>query len=63
MTMGLDDNFHMDWMNFKRGLMGSPRCFGCEEHCVVFYDSHHDEYFSGTCGKVIMEMGVFLIDY
>lgn len=52
-----------EWWGFKRGLIASPRCKGCERRCVVLYDGHHDEYFSATCGLVISEMGVFLVDY
>ena len=55
----LSDGF----VNFQKGLMGSPRCKGCYRKCVVLYDGHHDEYFSLTCGKVIMEMGVFCLSY
>lgn len=52
-----------EWWGFKRGLIRAPRCKGCERRCVVLYDAHHDEYFSATCGLVISEMGVFLLDY
>lgn len=49
-------------INFQRGLMGSPRCEGCSyNECEVVYDAHHDEYFSLTCGLVIMSMGVYLL--
>ena len=50
-------------VNFQSGLLGSPRCVGCNRDCRVVYDSHHDQYFSLTCDKVIMEMGVFLVPY
>lgn len=53
----------IEWKGFQRGLLGSPRCKGCHRKCVVLYDSHHDQYFSATCGSVILEMGVFLGDY
>lgn len=55
--------FPREWLNFQRGLLPSPRCEGCEDKCSVLYDSHHDQYFSATCGLVIMEQGCFLVDY
>lgn len=51
------------YSNFQRGLLGSPLCKGCSSECRVLYDSHHDQYFSVNCGKVVMEMGVFCLDY
>lgn len=52
-----------DWQNFQRGLLPSPKCKGCEDNCIVLYDSHHDQYFSATCGLVIMEQNQFLVEY
>ena len=49
--------------NFQRNLLISPKCEGCDEQCEVLYDAHHDEYFSENCGLVILQMGVYLIDY
>ncbi len=49
--------------NFQHGLLMSPKCKGCGLKCEVVYDAHHDQYFSLSCGKVIMEMGVFVVDY
>ena len=43
------------WRNFQRGLLRSPHCKGCTMDCIVLYDSHHDQYFSCTCGLVIRE--------
>ena len=42
--------------NFQR-VYGFPRCSGCKMECVILYDSHRDEYFSYTCGLVMMEQG------
>ena len=44
------------YRNFSR-VYGYPRCQGCEKECICLYDPHHDEYFSETCGLVIMEQG------
>lgn len=49
--------------NFQRGLLGSPHCRGCQSECCIVYDSHHDQYFSLGCGRVVMEMGLFCLDY
>ena len=43
--------------------MDSPQCVGCNLDCEIVYDSHHGEYFSLSCGKVVMSMGVFTIPY
>ena len=49
--------------SFKRGLISSPKCDGCDVRCEVLYDAHHDQFFSASCGLVIVEMGVCLVDY
>lgn len=51
------------WVSFQRNLIPSPRCEGCNNKCIVLYDSHHDEYFSLSCGLVIMEQGNYRIPY
>lgn len=53
----------VSFSNFQRGLLNSPRCKGCSRRCVVLYDRHHEEFFSETCGKVIMDMGLWCVDY
>jgi hypothetical protein len=49
--------------NFQNGLLGSPKCKGCDKECKIVYDSHHDQYFSLTCDMVVMEMGQFVVPY
>lgn len=49
--------------NFQRGLLGSPNCRGCNRDCEIVYDRHHDQFFSLTCGVVVMEMGEFVVPY
>lgn len=51
------------WENYQRNLILPPKCKGCDEECIVLYDSHHDEYFSHNCGLVIMEMGQYIMPY
>lgn len=51
-----------EW-GFQRNLIRSPRCEGCENRCIVLYDSHHDEYYSMNCGKVILSQGQYRIPY
>ena len=51
-----NDNSKHAYRNFPRAY-GFPRCVDCREECIIRYDSHHDEYFSETCGLVLMEQG------
>ena len=51
------------WENYQRNLIPPPRCKGCEEECIILYDNHHDEYFSYNCGKVVLEMGQYIMPY
>lgn len=53
----------MKELQFQRNLIPSPRCEGCEQKCIVLYDSHHDEYFGMCCGTVIMEQNRYIIPY
>ncbi len=51
------------YTNFQRNLLSSPKCENCTaERCDVVYDYHHDEFFSESCGLVIMEMGRWLVE-
>ena len=59
----ITNSFDDTWRNFQRNLIPSPKCKGCDKQCTVLYDSHHDQYFSCTCGLVIMEMKCSLIQY
>lgn len=50
--------------NFQRNLLTSPKCDDCRfNECEVIFDAHHDEYFSESCGLVIMQSGAYLIEY
>ena len=53
-----------DYENFQRNLLVPPKCEDCPfDKCEIIFDAHHDEYFSESCGLVIMQSGVYLIGY
>lgn len=53
-----------NYTNFQRYLLATPKCPDCIfGECKVLFDAHHDEYFSESCGLVIMQSGVYLVDY
>ena len=53
-----------NYINFQRNLLTSPKCDGCIfDKCEVIFDAHHDEYFSNTCGLVIIQSGAYMIEY
>ena len=56
-------NIPKEWTRFQRNLIPPPNCEGCENHCTVLYDDHHDQYFSLNCGKIILEQGQYKIPY
>ena len=56
-------NIPKEWTKFQRNLIPPPNCEGCESHCTVLYDSHHDEYFSLNCGTIILEQGTYKLPY
>lgn len=64
MVNNIDSNLRMplEW-SFKKGLISSPKCEGCDVRCEILYDAHHDQFFSANCGLVVVEMGVCLVDY
>lgn len=39
------------------------KCKNCEDTCTLLYDRHHDQTFSITCGRVIIQSSNTLIDY
>ena len=51
-----------DEINFQKSTL-KIKCKGCRNTCERLYDRHHDQTFSTTCGKVIMESNNILIDY
>lgn len=48
--------------NFQKSTI-KIKCKDCTETCKLLYDRHHDQTFSITCGKVIMQSSIMLINY
>lgn len=46
---------NQEFKNYKNIDHGFKNCSDCEKECIILYDSHHDEYFSLTCGTVRMQ--------
>lgn len=39
------------------------KCKNCKKECQLLYDKHHDQVFSNTCGRVIIQSNNYLLDY
>lgn len=48
--------------NYQKSTL-KIKCKGCTDTCILLYDRHHDQTFSITCGKIIMQSNTILIDY
>lgn len=48
--------------NFQKSTL-KIKCKDCTDTCELLYDRHHDQTFSITCGRVIMQSNNMLIDY
>ena len=48
--------------NYQKSTL-KIKCKGCTDTCTLLYDRHHDQTFSITCGRVIMQSSIMLIDY
>ena len=51
-----------NFRNYQTINPGIGNCTGCNEDCLLVYDSHHDEYFSLNCGTVKMQNHIELIN-
>lgn len=50
------------YINFQKSNLHT-KCKGCEKTCTLLYDNHHDQHFSYTCGKIIMQSNEYHAPY
>ena len=48
---------------FQHSEIKFKKCPGCKTECTLLYDRHHDQHYSKTCGRIILESNEYLLDY
>lgn len=56
-------NLKYPYTNFEKSSIRFKKCTGCKKNCKLLYDSHHDQHFSYTCGRVIMQSNTYETTY
>lgn len=49
-------------LNYQKSSL-KIKCKGCTDTCELIYDRHHDQTYSITCGRVVMQSNNIIIDY
>ena len=51
------------YTNYQKSNITFKKCANCKKDCRLLYDSHHDQHFSYTCGKIIIESNTYTTEY
>ena len=49
-------------LNYQKSSL-KIKCKDCTDTCELIYDHHHDQTYSITCGRIVMQSNNILIDY
>jgi ribosomal protein S27E len=52
------------YINYQESNITFKKCKECKNNtCQLLYDHHHDQHFSYTCGKVIIQSNTYEAEY
>lgn len=51
------------YTTFQESSITFKKCKGCKQDCQLLYDHHHDQHFSYTCGRVILQSNTYETNY